>query len=112
MKFSILLIISILLTGFGHSQELNKYFGQAEFESQDRELITKTENLIREQAGIWMVRIDPSNGNVLVYTTELPYWTEEEFMELFGKNADKVKCPFIGIVRKDKIRPFPFKDCE
>ena len=102
----------MLLADFGHSQELNKYFGQAEFDTQDSELISKTENLIREQAGIWMVRIDPTNGNVLVYTTELPYWTEEEFMELFGKNADKVKCPFIGIVRKDKIRPFPFKDCE
>ena len=37
-----------------------------------------------------MVRIDPSNGNVLVYTTELPYWTEEEFLDLFGKNWIKL----------------------
>ena len=112
MKFSVLFVISILLSGFTHAQDLNKYFGQAHFDTEDSELITNTEKHIREQAGIWMVRIDPTSGNVLVYTTELPYWTEEEFIELFGKNADKIKCPFIGIVRKDKIKPFPFKDCE
>ena len=112
MKFSFLFLIFMILTSYGYSQELNKYFGQAHFDTDDTELISKTENKIRQEAGIWMVRIDPSNGNVLVYTTELPYWTEEEFLDLFGKNSDKIKCPFIGIVREDKIRPFPFKDCE
>lgn len=112
MKFSILLFILLFVSGFTHTQDLNKYFGQAHFVTEDIELISKTEKFIREQAGIWMVRIDPSSGSVLIYTTELPYWTEEDFMELFGKNTDKIKCPFIGIVREDKIRSFPFKDCE
>ena len=112
MKFSILFIFALFISGYSTAQDLNKYFGQAHFVTEDSELISKTEKYIREQAGIWMVRIDPSTGNVLVYTTELPYWTEEEFLELFGKNSDKIKCPFIGVIREDKIRPFPFKDCE
>ncbi|MGB2467309.1 MAG: hypothetical protein ACPH90_04105, partial [Crocinitomicaceae bacterium] len=65
MKFSILFLISMILTSYGYSQELNKYFGQAHFDTDDAELIAKTENKIRQEAGIWMVRIDPSNGNVL-----------------------------------------------
>lgn len=112
MKFSLILMFSIVLAGFCQSQDINKYFGQAHFSTEDSELISNTEKYIREQDGIWMVRIDPTNGNVLIYTTELPFWTEEEFISLFGKHGDKVECPYIGIVRKDKIRPFPFKDCE
>ena len=102
-------------SGFSNAQEagkLKKYFGQAQFVTEDVELISTTENHIREQAGIWMVRIDPSNGNVLVYTTELPYWTKEEFLALFGKASDKVQCAQIGVVRQNPLRKFPFKDCE
>ena len=115
MKTSVLLLILLIFTDFANAQEagkLDKYFGQAQFVSEDTELMSATENLIREQAGIWMVRIDPSNGSVLVYTTELPYWTREEFLALFGKASDKVQCAQIGVVRQDPLRKFPFKDCE
>jgi hypothetical protein len=115
MKTSVLLVVLLLFSGFSNAQEagkLKKYFGQAQFITEDVELMTATENLIREQAGIWMVRIDPSNGSVLVYTTELPYCTKEEFLALFGKASDKVRCAQIGVVRQDPLRKFPFKDCE
>ena len=115
MKTLVLLVILLLFSGLTNAQEvgkLKKYFGQAQFVTEDVELMSTTESHIREQAGIWMVRIDPSNGNVLVYTTELPYWTKEEFLSLFGKNSNKVQCADIGIVRKDPLRKFPFKDCE
>jgi len=112
MKHSIIFILFLFSSSMCLSQDLNKYFGQAHFNTEDQELISKTESFIREQPGIWMVRIDPTSGNVLVYTTELPYWTEEEFLDLFGKHSELVKCTFIGIVRKDTIRSFPFKDCE
>ena len=115
MKAWVLLVIVLLFTGFSNAQEagkLEKYFGQAQFISEDIELMSSLENHIREQAGIWMVRIDPSNGSILVYTTELPYWTNDEFLALFGKNSNKVQCAKIGVVRQDPLRKFPFKDCE
>ena len=115
MKTSVLLVILLLFSGFSNAQEsgkLKKYFGQAQFITEDVEIMKATETLIREQAGIWMVRIDPSNGSVLLYTTELPYWTKEEFLALFGKASDKVQCAQIGVVRQDPLRKFPFKDCE
>ena len=115
MKTSVSLLILLLFSGFSNAQEAGKlknYFGQAKFITEDVEIMKATETLIREQAGIWMVRIDPSNGNILVYTNELPYWTKEEFLALFGENSNKIQCAQIGVVRLDPLRKFPFKDCE
>ena len=89
-----------------------QYFAQAHFVTEDKELIKSVEQSIRQQPGIWMVRIDSFNGNVLIYTTELPFFTEDELRELFGEHASKLTCPFIGVVRQDLIKPFPFKDCQ
>ena len=89
-----------------------QFFAQAQFNSDDKELIKSLELSIRQQPGIWMVRIDAFNGNVLIYTTETPFFTEDELLELFGEYASKVTCPYIGVVRQDLIKPFPFKDCQ
>ena len=79
----IILFVSFAsLNSFG--QDLNKYFAQGKLNSSDQTLIKTLEEEIKNKAGIWMVRIDPTNGNVLVFTTELPNWTEEEFIGLFG----------------------------
>ena len=89
-----------------------QYFAQAHFQTEDKDLIRSVEQNIRQQAGIWMVRIDAFNGNVLIYTTELPFFTEDELLELFGEHASKIACPYIGVVRQDLIKSFPFKDCQ
>ena len=107
----VLFLLSFLsLNSFG--QELNKYFAQGHFNTTDPALIKSVEQSIKEQPGIWMVRIDPTNGNVLVFTTELPFWTKEEFVMLFGMHSELLNCPFIGIVRQDDFKAFPFHDCE
>ena len=95
-------------TSFGQAKQ---FFAQAELKIQDKTLIKQIEEEIREQPGVWMIRIDNFNGNVLLYTTEAPYFTMEEFKALFGSHADKLHCPYIGVVRQDMIKPFPFKDC-
>ena len=107
----VLFLLSFLsLNSFG--QELNKYFAQGHFNTTDQALIKSVEQSIKEQPGIWMVRIDPTNGNVLVFTTELPFWTKEEFVMLFGMHSELLNGPFIGIVRQDDFKAFPFDDCE
>ncbi|MEJ6686254.1 MAG: hypothetical protein QNK70_03115 [Crocinitomicaceae bacterium] len=112
MHKSIILSLFILVTTFSFGQEINKYFAQAHFRTDDVALIKDVEESIRAQAGIWMVRIDPTNGNVLIFTGELPYLTEEELLNLFGDYADLIACPYIGIVRVDEIKTFPFDSCE
>jgi hypothetical protein len=107
----VLFLLSFLsLNSFG--QDLNKYFAQGHFNTNDQALIKSVEQSIKEQPGIWMVRIDPTNGNVLVFTTELPFWTKEEFVTLFGMHSALLNCPFVGIVRQDDFKTFPFDDCE
>ena len=107
----IILFVSFAsLNSFG--QDLNKYFAQGKLNSSDQTLIKTLEEEIKNKAGIWMVRIDPTNGNVLVFTTELPNWTEEEFIGLFGSYSNLLSCPFVGVVRQDNFRTFPFEDCE
>lgn len=109
-----LLCLYIFATAFGFEAftQPKQYFAQAHFVSNDKELIKSLEQSIRQQPGIWMVRIDALNGNVLIYTTETPFFTEEEFLDLFGEYASKINCPYIGVVRQDLIKPFPFKDCQ
>ena len=107
----IILFVSFAsLNSFG--QDLNKYFAQGKLNSSDQTLIKTVEEEIKNKAGIWMVRIDPTNGNVLVFTTELPNWTEEEFISLFGSYSNLLSCPFVGVFRQDNFRTFPFEDCE
>ena len=101
-----------LLSFCSFGQELNRYFAQGKFNSKDTELIDSVEQAIKSKAGIYMVRIDQSNGNVLIFTTDLPFLTEEEFKSFFGTYSHLITCPFIGIVRQDAFRAFPFEDCE
>lgn len=112
MRNSIILSFFILFSAFSFGQDLNKYFAQAHFKTDDTFLIKEVEQSIRAQAGIWMVRIDPTNGNVLIFTGELPFWTEEELLALFGDYANLIACPYIGVVRADEIKTFPFEGCE
>ena len=105
-------IIFFLLSFSSIGQELNRYFAQGKFNTKDTELIDSVEQAIKNQAEIYMIRIDRSNGNVLIFTTDLPFLTEEEFKSLFGTHAHLISCPFIGIVRQDAFRTFPFDDCE
>jgi hypothetical protein len=108
--------ISVLFFGFialnSFAQDLNKYFAQGKFNSEDKVLMKSIEQSILNKPDIWMVRIDPTNGNVLIFSNPLPFWTEEELSSLFGENADLFTCPFIGIVRQDEFRTFPFDNCE
>jgi len=105
-------ILFFLLSFSSIGQELNRYFAQGKFNTKDTELIDSVEQSIKNQAEIYMIRIDRSNGNVLIFTTDLPFLTEEEFKSLFGTHAHLITCPFIGIVRQDAFRTFPFDDCE
>tara|TARA_B100001059_G_scaffold17013_1_gene14000 strand:+ start:744 stop:1082 length:339 start_codon:yes stop_codon:yes gene_type:complete len=101
-----------LLSFCSIGQELNRYFAQGKFNSKDTELIDSVEQAIKNKAGIYMVRIDASNGNILIFTSLLPFLTEDEFKSFFGMYSHLISCPFIGIVRQDAIRTFPFEDCE
>jgi len=112
MRKLIFPIIFSLLSFCSIGQELNRYFAQGKFNSKDTELIDSVEQAIKNKAGIYMVRIDPSNGNVLIFTSDLPFLTEDEFKSFFGTYSHLVTCPFIGIVRQDAFRTFPFEDCE
>ena len=95
----IILFVSFAsLNSFG--QDLNKYFAQGKLNSSDQTLIKTVQEEIKNKAGIWMVRIDPTNGNVLEFTTELPNWTEEEFISLFGSYSNLLSCPFVGVFVK------------
>ena len=105
-------IIFFLLSFSSIGQELNRYFAQGKFNTKDTELIDSVEQAIKNKAEIYIIRIDRSNGNVLIFTTDLPFLTEEEFKSLFGTHAHLITCPFIGIVRQDAFRTFPFYDCE
>ena len=102
----------ICLSCFANAQDLKQYFGQAVFHSDDKVLIKSVEEEIRNTENIWMVRIDPTNGNVLIFTTEISNWTTDDLSDLFGKYADKLGCLFVGVNRQDKIKTFPFKDCK
>ena len=106
------LVLFTFILSLGSKAQTKQYFAQAHFVSEDKELIKSIEQSIRQQPGIWMVRIDAYNGNVLIYTTETPFFTEDELLGLFGEYASKVTCPYIGVVRQDLIKPFPFKDCQ
>ena len=108
----ILPLLFFLLSFSSIGQELNRYFAQGKFNTKDTELIDSVEQAIKNQAEIYMIRIDRNNGNVLIFTTDLPFLTEEEFKSLFGTHAHLITCPFIGIVRQDAFRTFPFDDCE
>ncbi|MFM7472462.1 MAG: hypothetical protein ACKO00_00895 [Crocinitomicaceae bacterium] len=109
MRFLFVLFVLVGTTCFGQAKQ---FFAQAHLKIEDKSIIKQLQNEISEQPGIWMVRIDDFNGNVLIYTAETPYFTLDEFKALFGSYADKLSCPFIGVVRQDLIRPFPFKDCQ
>ena len=89
MKFSILIVFSVFIAGFCQSQDLNKYFGQAHFVTEDSELISNTEKYIRQQDGIWMVRIDPTNGNVLIYTPSFRFGLKRNSSLYLGKMETK-----------------------
>lgn len=92
-------------------QELNRYFAQGKFNSKHSELIDSVEQAIKNKGEIFMVRIDPSNGNVLIFTNNLPLFTEDEFKSFSGRSSELVMHPFIGIVRQDVFRTFLFEDC-
>jgi len=109
MRLLFVLFVLISSSCFGQAKQ---FFAQGHLKIEDKSLLNQLQNEISEQPGIWMVRIDDFNGNVLIYTTEAPYFTIEEFKALFGVHADKLFCPYIGVVRQDLIRPFPFKDCQ
>lgn len=109
MRAFFVLFLIVSYSSFGQAKQ---YFAQAQLKIEDKILLKNIEEEIREQPGIWMIRIDDFNGNVLIYTTETPYFTMDEFTALFGVYADKLFCPYIGVVRQDLIRTFPFKDCQ
>ena len=92
-------------------KELNRYLAQGKFNSKDTDLIDSVEHAIKNKAEIYMVRIDPSNGNVLIFTSDLPFFTEDKFKSFFGSSSELLMCHFIGIVRQDVFRIFPFEDC-
>ena len=112
MRKRIFPILFSFLSFCSIGQELNRYFAQGKFNSKDTELIDSVEQAIKNKAGIYMVRIDSSNGNVLIFTSDLPFFTEDEFKSFFGRYSELLMCPFIGIVRQDAFRTFPFEDCE
>ena len=97
---------------FSFGQELNRFFAQGIFNTKNIELIDSVEQIIKNKAEIYMIRIDRKNGNILAFTRDLPFFTEKKFKSLFGKQAYLISCPFIGIVRQDTFRTFPFDDCE
>jgi 2-phospho-L-lactate guanylyltransferase (CobY/MobA/RfbA family) len=70
------------------------------------------EQTLKNKAEIYMARIDRSNGNVLIFTSDLPFLFEDEFKSFFSRYSELLKCPLIGIVRQDAFRTFPFEDCE
>lgn len=109
---SFIFLFLLMLTFSSNAQDLKQYFGQAVFHSEDKILIKTIEEEIRNTKNIWMVRIDPSNGNVLVFTNEISNWTVEDLSHLFGKYADKLGCLYVGVNRQDLIKPFPFKGCK
>ena len=112
MRKLIFPILFSLLSFCSIGQELNRYFAQGKFNSKDTQLIDSVERTLKNKAEIYMVRIDPSNGNVLIFTSDLPFLTEDQFKSFFGRYSELLTCPFIGIVRQDAFRTFPFKDCE
>lgn len=112
MRKLIFPILFSLLSFCSIGQELNRYFAQGQFNSKDTQLIDSVEQAIKNKAEVYMVRIDSSNGNVLIFTSDLPFLTEDEFKSFFGKYSELLTCPFIGIVRRDAFRTFPFEDCE
>ena len=112
MRKLIFLILFSLLSFCSIGQELNRYFAQGKFNSKDTELIDSVAQALKNKAGIYMVRIDPSNGNVFIFTSDLPFLTEDEFNSFFRTYSHLVTCPFIGIVKQDELRTFPFEDCE
>ena len=112
MRKLIFTLLFSLLCFFSYEQELNRYFAQGKFNSKNAELIDSVEHAIKNQAGIYMVRIDSSNGNILIFTVDLPFFTEEEFKSFFGAYSNFITCPFIGIVKQDTFRTFPFENCE
>ena len=107
-----LIPLFFLLSFYSFGQGLNRYFAQGKFNTKNIELIDSVEQAIIKIAGIHMVRIDPGNGNILIFTTDLPFWSEEEYKSLFGVYSHLITCPYIGIVRRDAFRTFPFEDCE
>ncbi len=111
MRFftSILFFISVFSS---NAQNLKEYFGQAVFHSDDKQLITSVEEKIRANDRIKLVRIDPTNGNVLLFTKPLESWGIDDLSALFEQYSDKLGCLYVGINRKDSFKTFPFEDCK
>lgn len=95
-----------------YSQSAKSFFGQAQFNSTDKDLIVSIETIIRKNETIKVIRIDPSNGQIFILTKEQENFTEQDFLKLFDQHAEKVSCLLIGVYGKDQMRKLPFKDCE
>jgi hypothetical protein len=109
----ILVFFSFLFVFSSSFAQVSKtFFGQAKLNLLNKEQITSLEVEIRKNPNVHVFRIDPTNGQVFMLTEQISIWTENDFLALFGQNAEKVSCVYIGVYGHDQLKKHPFSDCK
>jgi hypothetical protein len=110
--FVVTLILSCLCICASYGQEEVRLFAQGVFQVEDTETILTTENTIRNNPNVSIVRLDPHSKRFFIITQNLNQLSEETLKNWFGTNAESVHCIQIGIHGIDAINTFPFSNCE
>ena len=110
MRNSFLIIVFFCLAFSGFGQK--RFFGQAALTTHSKEVLSQVESQLKQDSSVLVVRIDPLNFTVLIFSNEMESMTLERFKTMFGSFSNLISCARVGEMQKDKIEAFPFRNCQ
>lgn len=102
------LFLSLALSSFGQK----RFFGQAALTTHSKDTLALIESQLKQNPSVLVVRVDPLNFTVLIFTNEMEAFPIERFREILGAYSSLVNCARVGEMQKDKIEAFPFRHCQ
>lgn len=107
-NFFTFIFLCLAVTSFGQK----RFFGQAALTTRSKDTLTLIESQLKQNPSILVVRVDPLNFTVLVFTNEMEAFPIDRFREILGNYSTLVNCARVGEMQKDKIEAFPFRNCQ
>lgn len=110
----ILTVICILgITQFYAQEESNTtLFAQCLFAIDDQSEMLLIEEELRSHPNAKLVRLDFNTKRAFILTKNIESLSKDEFSSWFGDAQSTISCIQIGINGIDKIKRYPFANCE
>jgi len=89
-----------------------RFFAQAALTTRSKDTLSLIESQLKKNPSVLVVRVDPLNYTVLIFTNEMEAFSLDRFLQILGEFTSLINCARVGEMHKDKIEAFPFRNCQ